>query len=193
MPTRDEGQYPVQPAAPPAPVHLTDEQFTGLLLGAIPPAAIGHLESCRQCAEEAQRVSGAIGSFAQQSRLWAEGRVAAGPAQKQGRPASLAWLRTPIPPVAWVAAIFLLGAGLGLAHRARHRASSPQIVAVVQPALAGPAAPAAVAPATLKADNELLSAIDGELSDTDISGTQTYGLATSRHPARAHSSKGVSD
>jgi len=173
--------------------HLTDEQFTDLLLGTIPPGVIAHLESCAHCAEEAQRVSGAIGSFAQQSRVWAESRIAARPSQTPARPVSLSWLRAPIPPVAWIAATLLLGAGLSLTHRARHRASPTQTIAAVQPAPLAPVAPAAVSSATLKADNELLSAIDGELSDADISGTQTYGLAVSRHSARARSAKGISN
>jgi hypothetical protein len=174
-------------AAHPPVVHLTDAQFTDLLLGTIPPAVSAHLESCPHCAEEAQRVSGAIGSFAQQSRQWAERRVAARPAQTSARSVSLAWLRAPIPPVAWIAATFLLVAGLGLAHRAHHRVLPPQTVAAVHPA------PAVVAPATLKADNELLSAIDGELSDTDLSGAQTYSLNANRQSTRAHSTKGISN
>jgi hypothetical protein len=188
MNSSNQDQTPMQPAPAHLPVvHLTDAQFTDLLLGAIPPTVIAHLETCPQCAVEAQRVSGAIGSFAQQSCQWAERRAAARPTQMPARPASLAWLRAPIPPVAWIAAIFLLVAGLGFAHRAHHRVLQPQTVAAVQPA------PAVVAPATLKADNELLSAIDGELSDTDLSGAQTYSLNANRQSTRAHSTKGISN
>jgi hypothetical protein len=180
-------------------VHLTDEQFTGLLLGAIPPMVIAHLEACTQCAEEAQRVAGAIGSFAQQSRLWAERRAGSRPAQASTRQTPLAWLGIPIAPVAWVAATLALAVGLGIARRAEHTASAPQTnqtIAAVQPAPAAAPATAAVTPTTLKADNELLSAIDGELTDTDSSGVQTNVqtyLTAGGHPARAHSTQGISN
>jgi hypothetical protein len=188
-------------------VHLTDEQFTGLLLGSIPPAVIAHLESCSGCAQEADRVSGAIGSFAQQSRLWAENRATARraathPVATQAQRTARAWLGTPVAPVAWAAAALAVIAGIGVAHQAGHPASAPQAlqapqaiqtVAAVPPAPGSADAPAGpVNPATLKADNQLLSAIDGELTDSDISGAQ-YSLAPSRHPARQRSSKGISN
>ena len=60
--------------------HLTDEQFADLLLGANPAAVQAHLKACSACAEEADRVAGAIGSFEQQqTRLWAERRAATSP------------------------------------------------------------------------------------------------------------------
>jgi hypothetical protein len=186
----------VQPPMQPAALHLTDAQFTDLLLGTIPPAVIAHLESCPQCAEESQRVAGAIGSFAQQSRLWAERRAAA---QRPTRRAPFAWLGIPIGPLAWVAATLMLVAGFSLLRRAQHPASAPQTtqaVAVIQPAPAAAPATAGVTPASLKADNELLSAIDGELTDTDSSGVQTNVqtyLTVGSHSARTHSAKGLSN
>ena len=190
--------------------HLTDDQFTDLLLGTISPAVVAHLDTCAKCSDEAKRVSGAIGSFAQQSRLWAERRAASHPAPTPRRN-QLAWL--PVTPIAWAAAVLALAAGIGIAHRERFTAAPPSLAAVHSaPPLAAPAtteptvavasaptgiAPAAaaspVAPATLKSDNELLSAIDGELTDTDLTGASTYGLTTSRRSARQHSSKGISN
>jgi hypothetical protein len=66
-------------------------------------------------------------------------------------------------------------------------------IATASTAAAPSAAPSPVAPATLKSDNELLSAIDGELTDTDLSGASTYGLTTNRRSVREHSSKGISN
>jgi hypothetical protein len=191
-------------------LHLTDDQFTDLLLGAISPAVVAHLDTCAKCSDEAQRVSGAIGSFAQQSRLWAERRAASRPAPTPRR-SPLAWL--PITPIAWAAAVLALAAGIGIAHRERlatappslaevHSAPAPALAASTAPTVAiasaptgiAPAAAASpVAPATLKSDNELLSAIDGELTDTDLSGASTYGLTTNRRSVREHSSKGISN
>jgi len=169
--------------------HLTDAQFTDLLLGAIPPSVIAHLESCPQCAEEAQRVSCAIGSFAEQSRLWAERRAASRPAHASARATPLAWLG--VPPIAWIAATVALAVGLGIARRASHSAPPTQPVAAVQSAPA--VAPAAVTSATLKADNALLSAINGELSADAAPSASAYGLTASHHSARSQPATGISN
>ena len=53
--------------------HLTDEQFTNFYRRRAEPAGVqAHLKAVAQCREEAKRVSGAIGDFAEQSLLWAE-------------------------------------------------------------------------------------------------------------------------
>ena len=95
--------------------HLTDAQFTDLLLGTIPHAVTAHLEACPQCAEEAHRVSGAIGSFAQQSQLWAERRAAARPMLQPACQPLLSWLDRP---AAWsaAAATLVLAEVLRLLH-----------------------------------------------------------------------------
>ena len=41
-------------------LHLTDEQFTNLLLGAEPAGVQAHLMECAACREESERVSGAM-------------------------------------------------------------------------------------------------------------------------------------
>jgi hypothetical protein len=171
--------------------HLTDAQFTELLLGTIPPSVIAHLEACPQCAEEAQRVSGAIGSFAEQSRLWAERRAASRSARMPARRTPLAWLGIPVTPIVWVAAMLALAAGLGIARRAEHSAASAQPVAAVQPAPA--VTPAAVTSATLKADNALLSAINGELSADAAPSASAYGLTASHHSTRSQPAMGISN
>jgi len=176
-----------------AQAHLTDTQFTELLLGTIPPAVIAHLETCPQCAEEAQRVSGAIGSFAQQSRLWAERRAASRSARMPARQTPLAWLGIPVAPVAWIVATLALAAGLGIARRAERVAPSTPSIAAVQPAPSRTAAPATVTSATLKADNALLSAINGELSADAAPSASAYGLTASHHSARSQPATGISN
>src|ERR1035441_2887353 len=94
---------------------LTDEQFTDLLLGTSPAAVTAHLSTCPQCAQEAQRVSSAIGSFAQQSRLWAERRAASLPMHSRDWQPALPWLHIPTKPQAWAAAG--LAGALGLAWK----------------------------------------------------------------------------
>ena len=166
--------------------HLTDEQFTELLRGDAPASTAEHVKGCGQCSQEAERVAGAIGSFAQQSRLWAERRAAARPMQAYGRQQTSSWQRVAQGAVAWVAAAVVLAAGVGLVRK------TGQPVAVREPVAALHAAPA-VSPATLKADNQLLSAIDGELSEDDAPSAGSYGLTASRHPGRTRSTKGISN
>jgi len=176
--------------------HLSDEQFTDLLLGTIPPSVTAHLDACQPCAQEAQRVSGAIGSFEQQSRLWAERRAATRPVQAPATQPLLAWLRAGS--TAWyaTAAALILATvvGLGIAHRSAPAVAiqqpiqqpAQQQVAAIQPA-------PQVSPATLKADNELLSAIDGELSADAVPPANLYGLRIGTHAARTKSLKRMSN
>jgi hypothetical protein len=158
--------------------HLTDAQFTDLLLGTPPPAVREHLNACTQCAAEAERVSGAIGSFRQHSSLWAERRAATRPpAHLPHRTSAFAWLHRP---QAWTAAslAIALAVGIGVSvHNAHTRNAQQQPVAQVQPS-------AQLSPATLKADNELLSAIDGELREDESTPASVYGLNTASHRAR---------
>ena len=147
--------------------HLTDAQFTDLLLGAIPPSVTAHLDTCPQCAQESQRVSGAIGSFEQHSRLWAENRIATQPRTPVRQPA-LAWLNRP---AAWsgAAATVVLAAFLGISHSSDRTSDIAQPVAAVQPAQH-------IAPATLKSDNDMLSALTCELSADAVPPASMYGL-----------------
>ena len=167
--------------------HLTDEQFTDLLLGTSPAAVTAHLGVCPLCAQEAGRVSGAIGSFAQQSRLWAERRAAtAQPLQAGDSQPACPWLHRP---QAWAATglAVALALGLGISLRVDHmRPAQPETVAKVQPA-------AAVSPTTLKSDNELLTAIDGELRADTSATSGMYGLGATSHGLRSRSSKRIAN
>jgi len=165
--------------------HLSDAQFTDLLLGANPPAVRAHLEACPQCAEEADRVSAAIGSFEQQSRLWAERRAASQPILASQRQSAFPWLHRP---QAWTAAALAiaLAVGIGVAVRTDRPRAVPQQVAMTQPA-------PAVSPATLKADNELLSAIDGELRADESTPATMYGLTVTSRSVRTRTSKRISN
>jgi hypothetical protein len=156
--------------------HLSDEQFAGLLLGASPPAVRAHLDACPQCAEEAQRVSGAIAGFEQQSRLWAERQAASRPALVPDRESAFSWLHRP---QAWTAAALAiaLAAGIGISARHNHASQSQQATSA-QPATPQPS------PATLKADNDLLTAINGELRADEAASASVYGLTTASHAAR---------
>jgi acyl CoA:acetate/3-ketoacid CoA transferase alpha subunit len=166
-----------------ATTHLTDEQFADLLLGANPAAVQDHLKACSACAEEADRVAGAIGSFEQQSRLWAERRASTNPMLTSTPAPAFAWMYRR---QAWTAAALAiaLAAGFGVAARNHHAPVAQTQVAKVQPA-------PVVSPSTLKADNALLSAIDGELRADESTPAIAYGLMTTAHGVRNHSAKRV--
>jgi hypothetical protein len=166
--------------------HLNDEQWTSLLCGVVPASAAEHLKVCPACAEEARRVVAAIGSFAQQSRLWAERHAAARPIQAYGRRSAASWPAMAQGAAACAAAALVLAFGVGILHK------SGQPLAVRQPIAAVRAAPQ-VTPATLKADNQLLSAIDGELSEDDASSAGNYGLTAGRHTVTRRPAKGISN
>ena len=176
--------------------HLTDEQFTDLLLGTIPASVTAHLQACPVCADEAQRVSGAIGSFLQQSRLWAERRVAADRAART-MPAHqpvLSWFGIPATwsvAAAVLAIATLVGVGIetGIAHKGQQIARQQQ-VARVQPASVRPAA---TPKADLNADNNLLAAIDEELSAQSAPQAGLYGLKVGAHVPRSRSMKRMSN
>jgi hypothetical protein len=164
--------------------HLTDAQFTDLLLGANPAAVRAHMEACPQCSDEADRVSRAIGSFEQQSRLWAERRAASRPLLATQRQPVFPWLHRP---QAWTAAALAIAltVGIGVTVRNDHP-RAVQLQAKVQPA-------PAVSPATLKADNELLSAIDGELRADESTPATMYGLTVNSRSVRTRAPKRISN
>jgi hypothetical protein len=165
--------------------HLTDAQFNELLLGANPAAVRAHLEACPQCSDEADRVSRAIGSFEQQSRLWAERRAASRPLLATQPQPVFPWLHRP---QAWTAAALAiaLAAGVGVSARNHHAPVVQTQVAATQPA-------PEVSPATLKADNDLLSAIDGELRADESTPATMYGLTVTSRGVRTRAPKRISN
>jgi hypothetical protein len=168
--------------------HLTDAQFSDLLLGANPPAVRAHLDACPQCSVEAEQVSLAIGSFEQQSRLWAERRTASRPLLVSNRQPAFSWLHRP---QAWTAAALAitLAAGIGVAVRNDISIHKDHPQPAEQLATARPAP--AVSPATLKADNALLSAIDGELRADESTPAALYGLTATSRSTRARAPKRI--
>ncbi len=168
------------------PSHLTDEQFADLLLGANPSSVQAHLKACPQCAEEAERISGAIGSFAQQTRLWAERRAASHPILAPQRQPVFEWLHRP---GAWTAAVLAIAVAAGVGVSLRHQQSAHPQVAIAHTQPASPQ----LSPATIKADNELLSAIDGELRADESTSASAYGLDVNARSAKARASKRISD
>lgn len=160
--------------------HLTESEFTDALCGLASPDVHAHLASCDACSSELAAVTGAVKSFNQaslsESRRLAEmhpidaailGALAA-PARNRrfGRaPWALNWA------VGLATASLIFAVMLTL-----HRSSPLTTASVSAPAAVIPAAVSAPAPSTttdaaddLDHDNQMLAAIDDELSQPDLS------------------------
>jgi hypothetical protein len=170
--------------------HLTDEQFTELLLGTQLPVVRAHLDACPQCSKEAAQVSAAIAGFEQQSRLWAERRAASRPAVVTEREPVFGWIGRP---QAWTAAALAIALAAGIGVFVRH----DRVPAAREAVVSGQPIPATSAPqptpATLKADNDLLTAIDGELRADESTSASVYGLTTATPMTRAKAPKRISE
>jgi hypothetical protein len=206
-------------------VHLSDEQFTELLMGGSPARVQAHLQECAKCRAEAERVGGAIGDFSEQSRMWAERRAAERPlrtAERAPRAAEresvLAWL---VRPQAWAGAALAiaLAVGIGMTMEREHSRTAQADAAKAQAGVAAARveattaqaeakaqagatmvqvkaavqAEAAVRPATLKADNALLSAIDGELRADESVPASLYGLSSDASGSGTKTAKRISN
>jgi anti-sigma factor RsiW len=194
--------------------HLTDDQFADLALEPATAAVAAHLEQCGKCALEAQQFAFALTAFEQQSRLWAERRSAVHPVPDYTRRPAAGALGFPSYWIgAGAAAALLIAAGIGIASgvsspktvevagvpakpAAAFSAGPQQTLPdakVIAPAMnrdgavpAGALPTAPVSPARLKADNELLSAIDGELRSDEAVSVGMYGVADAPSARRAH-------
>lgn len=169
-------------------MHLSDEHFAGLLFGSASSEVRAHLEECAQCALEAERVGTAIGSFESDSRLWAERHAATTPVVYPARQPIPAWLQVP---TAWaVAAVaMVIATTVGLPRMGYRSAPAASNAAMVSTASVRAEVPAA----TIKSDNELLSAIDGKLSAGDTPSAQFYGLQGEELGVQGSTSHEVAD
>jgi anti-sigma factor RsiW len=158
-----------------ASAHLSDEKFSDILAGETSAEVQAHLAACAECSAEAARLSQAFADFSVQSRTWAERRAATQPRLSANRgkdtnslPASRLWAAT-------LCALALVFAA-GTATRLRHHGS-------VLPANATATVfKAPVSPETLKSDNALLSAIDGEVTTQESApAASVYRIGSASH------------
>jgi anti-sigma factor RsiW len=166
-------------------LHLTDEQFTEVLLGGESAFVHEHLANCEQCAANAARITTSIDDFKQQSRLWAERRAATHTALPSPRQRQHLWAGRPL---AWTAAtlaiLFAGGTGIRIHMDRTSAASSGSAQAQASPP---------VSQTTLKADNDLLSAIDGELRVDDSASVSSYSLTANAQTSRKKTRRSVSE
>ena len=164
--------------------HLTDTEFSELMLGSATEEIRAHAAECSMCAEEAEQFSGAVRSFERESRIWAQRHAATMPATVR-RPALMpGWA------AAWTTAAAIAALGLGMATT--HAREQATITQQQQVATLSDEAPV-VSPARLEADNALLVAIDGELRADDAPPASAYGLDAPERPGHARGTKRISD
>lgn len=169
--------------------HLTDEQFTDLLLGTVPAQVKSHLDTCSECSAEAQRVSMALGSFEQETRIWAECRTAGAPTISRAFETDSSGFHLPM---AWAAAAVAVAVAItvGIAQYDQR----PEVSSHAQAASAATDSQIPdVSAATLKADNDLLAAIDGKLRAEDTPPTRLYGLKVEQRVGMDKPASKVSD
>jgi hypothetical protein len=169
--------------------HLTESEFTDALCGLASPEIHAHLSSCEVCSAEIAAVTGAVKSFNQAS-LTHSRKVAslhpidtailgalAAPARNRRfwrAPWAINWAVG----LATAALVFAFTLPLTLRHSAPQQSAAVTAPASA-PAIASTAAPAIVPAATSSAipdsageidhDNQMLAAIDDELSQPDVS------------------------
>lgn len=138
--------------------HLTHEELTDNLLGVSSLTVNAHLLSCPACASELERVKNSIASFRSAAHAWSEDSLVAPESTR-----SSATGRAAVWPARWIlatAALVLFAAG-SLTYLQRERTASQTHSAQVSTATTS----AGLSQAQLDQDNELLSQVNGELSE----------------------------
>ncbi len=137
--------------------HLTTEEFTSTLMGVSSLTVNAHLMDCPACAEEFEKLRGAIASFHSAAHAWSEGARASDRRAIVIRPLTGPW-----PLAEWILAgvmtLFLAAAGLYLHD---YRKGSAPGSAQVQ----SPASPSQPAQSQIERDNELLANVYNEISE----------------------------
>lgn len=157
------------------PRHLTDEQFSDLLAGQSPSAAVeGHLSTCEYCRGELEAVEGTLSNFNRFSLTWAQREAA----RRVQRPSQWALQLGSMPTWAVglagtaVAVLIALGTGLPFGHEAEQ--TTAEIV------LPGPTN------AQIAQDNELLASIDRQLQYSAESAIPANELMVAARRNRHH-------
>lgn len=133
--------------------HLTDEQFTDLLLGLDEAgSAASHLAVCGHCRQELTRVEQTMGMMREASMDWSRQRVAAMP---QPQPGFLARFGLTFRPAAGIAMAAALAIAVSVPFLTRDDHAPQQAVQHKSPVISAE---------QLAADNELLAAINQEIA-----------------------------
>jgi predicted anti-sigma-YlaC factor YlaD len=141
----------------PSTAHLTQEELTDNLLGVSSLTVNAHLLSCPACASELEQVKNSIASFRGAAHDWSEDALATQSARSSSAGRAAAW------PARWIlamATLVLFVAG-SLTYLRQERTASQAHSAPVSTITAS----AGLSQAQLDQDNQLLSQVNGELSE----------------------------
>jgi len=152
--------------------HLTEEEFSDYLLGLSTASTRTHLLECAHCREEMESFGVSLASFNQASLAWSREQAATHPIHIKAQPAAGRWPR-PYWQAGWAglaaAAVLTFAVALPVALMHEHAAhpagaSAPETIA------AQPQEDAAV----IADDNQMMTAIDAEISQPDISPVESF-------------------
>ena len=152
----------------------------GCLRGRHADAVQTHLGDCAECASEAERLTGSVASFNVASRLWAQRKAATHPRLTL----QVADGEALVPAAAqrWAAAACAVAVAVALGIGGT--AASTFVPCRPRWPLISPAGTPVSAP-TLKSDNALLSAIDGEVSAQEsVPSASVYSIGDSERTAK---------
>ncbi|ADV81072.1 hypothetical protein [Terriglobus saanensis] len=147
--------------------HLTEEQFAGYMVGDVADAAAAaHLSVCDECRSEVENFGASVQSFNLASMAWSESRPSTSLRVRTSSRA--AWRLHPGMTVAsWgFATGVLLMSAIPLARHLKHpsRETAPAVLSAQE------------SQKQIEQDNQLLMAVDRELSEQVTSPEQEYGL-----------------
>jgi len=154
--------------------HLTEEEFADYLLELSTASARAHLLECAQCRDEMESFGASLASFNQTSMAWSREQAAAHPIHIAPQPAAGRWPR-PYWQTGWagLAAAAVLAFAVALPVVLHERASHSAVAsnpAVESPGAAQPQEDASV----IAEDNQMMTAIDAEVSQPDISPVESF-------------------
>jgi hypothetical protein len=154
--------------------HLTEEEFSDYLLGLSTASTRTHLLECAHCREEMESFGTSLASFNQTSLAWSREQAAAHPIHIEAKPAAGRWPR-PYWVSGWagLAAAAVLAFAVALPVTLMHEHAA-------HPAIASNPAPEATTAqpqedaAVIADDNQMMTAIDAEISQPDVSPVESF-------------------
>ncbi|HEY0309108.1 MAG TPA: hypothetical protein VGB94_13175 [Acidobacteriaceae bacterium] len=173
--------------------HLSESEFSAYLLGAASSATLQHLRTCEPCRQEMENFGGALTAFNQASLLYSREHAAARPMNSQAM-AAHAPIRTrragllADPATRWgigVAAAAVLTFAVALPvflHRSVPSPSMAHNFTVTAPSTA--VVSPVPDPDTIQEDNQMMAAIETEISQPDISPLESF--TTFHTPVTGH-------
>ena len=156
--------------------HLTEAEFADYLIGLSSASAHMHLLECAQCREEMESFGASMASFNQASMEWSREQAAAHPIHIETQAPG----RRSTPRTHWqtgwaglaVAAVLAVAVALPMALMHEH-AAHPAIAANPAPQ-AAPAAQPQEDASVIAEDNQMMTAIDTEISQPEVSPVESF-------------------